>query len=94
MAKRRILKIHLEGGEKHEHIAKMIWADPDLISDKYESTRAQIVTFVVNNPGKAYVYDAPTETRVMVEVVKANPPYVRTHRDGEWQDNLLNLPRY
>ena len=94
MAKRRIVKIHLEGGTKHEHIAKMIWYDPSTPDDRYESTRAQMVSFVTNNPRQAYVYDAGTSTRVLVGVVKADPPYVRTYRDGEWQDNLLHLPEY
>jgi hypothetical protein len=94
MSKRRVLKVHLEGGEKHEHITKMIWADPESIEDRHESTKAQMVEFVTKNPEGAYVYDAPTKTRVLLGVVKANPPYVRTYRDGEWQDNLLALPRY
>lgn len=94
MAKRRIIKVHLEGGEKHQHITKMVWHHPDSPSDRTESTKAQMVTFVNNNPKETYVYDAPTKTRVLVGVVKADPPYVRTYRDGEWQDNLLNLPRY
>lgn len=94
MAKRRITKIHLVGGERHEHIAKMIWNDPEKPDEHIESTREQMVTFLTNKPREAYVYDAPTKTRVTVGVVKADPPYVRTYRDGEWQDNLLNLPQY
>ena len=29
-----------------------------------------------------------------VGVVDANPPYIRTHADGVWTDNLLALPRF
>lgn len=94
MAKRRVVKIHLVGGKYHRHIAKMIWYNPSSPDDRYESTRAQMVTFVRNNPGEAYVYDSPTKTRVIIKVVNANPPYVRTKKDGEWQDNLLHLPKY
>jgi hypothetical protein len=31
---------------------------------------------------------------VAVGVVEATPPYIRTHADGVWTDNLLSLPRY
>ena len=31
---------------------------------------------------------------VKVGVVDATPPYLRTHADGVWTDNLLALPRY
>jgi hypothetical protein len=31
---------------------------------------------------------------VQVLVVNANPPYLRTHADGQWSNNLLALPRF
>jgi hypothetical protein len=31
---------------------------------------------------------------VKVGVVNADPPYIRTHADGKWTDNLLALPTY
>ena len=29
-----------------------------------------------------------------VGVVNGNPPYLRTHADGQWTNNLLSLPRF
>lgn len=95
MSKRRVTKIHLTGGEWHEHIEKMIWNDPETPDKHFESTREQMVNFVNNNPnGSAYVYDVPTQKRVSIGAVNATPPYVRTYADGEWQDNLLSLEGY
>lgn len=31
---------------------------------------------------------------VAVQVVKADPPYLRTAADGSWTNNLLALPRF
>lgn len=92
---RRIIKIHLEGGEYHEHITKVIWIDPQVSpAARVESTKAQMVTFINANPRQAFVYDKPTDSRVLVGVVNAQTPYIRTYRDDEWQDNLLSLERY
>lgn len=33
-------------------------------------------------------------TTLLVGVVNANPPYIRTYADKGWTDNLLYLPRY
>jgi hypothetical protein len=30
--------------------------------------------------------------RATIEVVQATPPYVQTHADGRWSNNLLALP--
>jgi hypothetical protein len=45
-------------------------------------------------PGKSnavYVHGSPDGS---VGVVCVMPPYLRTHADGNWTNNLLSLPRF
>ena len=85
-----ITEVHLEGGERHEHIASVKWRNPaDGASD--QSTREQMVEWL-RGGGDARVTDGLRE--VSVGVVEANPPYIRTFADGVFTDNLLALPRY
>jgi Protein of unknown function (DUF3892) len=85
-----ITQIHLEGGERHEHIASLRWRNPDDGATD-QSTRAQMVEWI-NQGGDARVTDGVRE--VVVRVVAGNPPYLRTVADGVYTDNLLALPRY
>lgn len=92
---RRIIAVHLEGGEYHKHITKAIWIDPQISTiEKIESTKEQMVAFIDDNPGQAYVYDESICTKILVGVVRAVMPYICTYRDKKWQDNLLNLESY
>lgn len=86
-----ITNIHLTGGQSHEHIAAVRWRNP-ADHQTGESTRTAMVDWIENNSGDARVTDGHTE--VHVGVVRAHPPYLRTHADGKWTDNLLALPRY
>jgi hypothetical protein len=92
---RRIIEIHLEGSERHQHITNVVWIDPRISpTSRVESTKQQMVDFINDNPGQTFVYDEPTRTKVLVGVVDSTPPYIRTYRDNEWQDNLLDLKKY
>ncbi|ACL64663.1 conserved hypothetical protein [Anaeromyxobacter dehalogenans 2CP-1] len=85
-----ITAVHMEGGERHEHIASVRWSNPaDGKSDV--STRATMVDWIKKG-GDARVTDGRNE--VQVGVVDANPPYLRTFADGKPTDNLLALPRF
>lgn len=83
-----ITSIHLEGGERHEHIAIVRWKNEQ---DSGQNTRSEMVKWIKEG-GKAYVSDG--RNTVMVLVVEATPPYIRTYADGKWTDNLLALPRF
>ena len=87
----RITAIHMSGGTNHEHIASVKWVNPDN-NQTGQSTRAEMVTFIDDKGGKAFVSDG--RNKAYVGVIKANPKYIRTHADGKWTDNLLALPRY
>jgi hypothetical protein len=80
----------MEGGSKHEHIAKVTWEDRDT-EHTDESTREAMVTWIEDG-GEARVADGASYLKV--RVVDAIPKYIRTYADGKWTDNLLALPTY
>jgi hypothetical protein len=58
------------------------------------ASRSTMVDYieVKKNPVKVGGEDGPVD----VQVVRPSngTPYLRTRRDQDWTDNLLNLPRY
>lgn len=89
----KITAIRLTGGQGHEHIAHLWWTNP-AHSSTGDNTRAEIVSWIEDKNGKAYVDDA-SGNRADVGVVtpRFGQKYLRTHADGKWTDNLLALPR-
>ena len=89
----RITAIRMSGGSGHEHIARLWWTDP-ADSSSGDNTRAEIVAWIENKNGKAYVEDRSGH-RVDVSVVtpRVGSKYLRTYANGVWTDNLLALPR-
>jgi hypothetical protein len=81
------------GGTAHQHIASVKWKNPDS-GKSGESTRQNMVDFISNKGGSAYVCGGDAHIARVGVVKKAEPPYIRTYADGEWSDNLLALPRY
>ena len=89
----RITAIRLSGGTTHQHIVRVWWTNPST-SESNDNSRADIVSWIENKSGKAYVEDAQGN-RVDVGVVTPThgDKYLRTYADGVWTDNLLALPR-
>ena len=85
-----ITAVRMSGG-RHEHITDLRWRNPT-DGEVGVSTRTEMVHFLAQQNGQAYVKDGIGA--VEVHVVQANPPYVQTYRDGRWTDNLLALPRF
>lgn len=85
-----VTKRHMEGGNGHEHIARVKWEDRQS-GKSGDSTRAEMVTFI-DGGGDARVGDGASF--VEVGVVDASPKYIRTYADGKWTNNLLALPTY
>lgn len=87
-----ITNVHMVGGTQHEHIAELKWKNTS--DGKTGATsRADLVAWLEPGSGnRAIVRDG--QGCVDVGIVRATPPYVRTHADGRWTDNLLALPRY
>lgn len=82
---------HMVGGQFHQHIAEVRWINPATDATG-QNSRETMVDWIKNKGGQAFVSDGPHQ--VAVGVVEVTPPYIRTHEDGVWTDNLLALPAY
>ena len=80
-----INKPHLHS--PHEHITHL--GNPPT----WRWTREQVIASIEAGLNTFYVQDPVTGKRSEVGVVKAagRAPYLRTHADGYWNDNLLSL---
>ncbi len=87
----QVIAIQMAGGSQHEHIAELRWRNPETGATG-EASRADMVSFIRDKRGQAYVQDGSFHN--WIGVVDAHTPYVRTHADGRWNNNLLALPRY
>jgi hypothetical protein len=89
----RITDIRQAGGTGHEHISLLWWTNPATGQDG-DNTRAEIVSWIEDKNGKAYVEDARgNRADVLVIAPPRGEKYLRTYADGRWTDNLLALPR-
>jgi hypothetical protein len=89
----RITAVRLTGGQSHEHITHLWWTNP-ASGETGDNSRPQIVTWIEDDNGKAYVDDGRgNRADVLVVTPKYGDKYLRTHADGQWTDNLLALPR-
>lgn len=71
----------------HEHITHVQWRQQ---LNTGTTTRAAMVDFI-DEGNSVYVGGTPDAA---VGVVRADPPYLRTHADGQWNNNLLSLPHF
>jgi hypothetical protein len=85
-----ITAIHLEGGQRHEHITHVHYT-VGRHGTTYQCSRADMVAKL---RGGAQARVSGPAGDVEVHVVEASPPYLRTAANGQWQDNLLALPRF
>ena len=86
-----ITQVKLAGGERHEHIVEVAWRNPD-DGATGRTSREGMVEWL-RKPG-SYAFVSAAGRQVAVAVVNAPEPFIRTHTDGEWTDNLLALSRY
>lgn len=75
---------------QHQHIAAVRWRDA-VDGSTGSMTREQAVAWI-RKGGDARVQDGTRS--VVVGVVEGTPPYLRTHANGVYTDNLLSLPTY
>jgi hypothetical protein len=85
-----VTHVRLVGGATHAHISQVAWRNP-ADGQTGISTRDEMVGFI-RRGGQAFVTDGVRS--VAVGVVEVAPPYIRTHADGVWTDNLLALARF
>jgi len=72
----------------HEHITHL--GNPRV---GWKWTREEVIRSIDAGTNTFFVIDPYTGKRSDVGVVRpaGRPPYVRTHADGDWNDNLLSL---
>jgi len=91
MADCRITHIRKEQPSSHEHITHA-GSPPN-----WFWTREEIIKSIEDKINTFYVYDSDSNQRSEVGVVYPSDnrsPFLRTHADGYWNDNLLSLPEY
>jgi hypothetical protein len=90
----RITGIRLSGGTGHEHITTLWWIDPARNVEK-SSRRATIVAWIDDEQREAYVHQPGTARSTVgtVDPGSGRSKYLRTYADGQWNNNLLSLPR-
>ena len=89
----RFTHIRQSGGTAHEHIVRLWWTNP-ATGKTGDNTRAENVSWIENENGKAYVEDVTGHRAdVLVITPSYGEKYLRTYADGRWTDNLLALPR-
>ena len=64
------------------------------LSGKWRISREEAIRQIEGNTNQYYTIDTSTGKRCYVGVVRENgkQPYLRTHADGKWNDNLLAQP--
>lgn len=88
----RITAVRLTGGQTHQHITRVWWTNP-ANGESRDNTRAEVVSWIEHENGKAYVDEDGCRVDVLVVTPASGPKFLRTYADGVWKDNLLALPR-
>lgn len=88
----RITAIRLSGGTDHQHITRLWWTN-QTSGNTGNSARAEIVAWIEDKSGKAYVDEDGHRVEVAVVTPEYGDKYLRTRADGRWTNNLLALPR-
>jgi len=90
----QITAIHIDGTARHEHITALQWRNTQS-GVTGQSTRDAIISWLdESKANQAVVADNATWVYVGVYRVQGAEPYLRTHADGKWNDNLLALPPF
>jgi len=77
----------------HEHITHIGGLDNGE-GKPWNITREEAIKFIEGKVHTFFVLDPNTKKRANVGVVRiaGRLPFLRTHADGDWNDNLLSLP--
>jgi hypothetical protein len=79
------------GHDQHANISAVCWSDAESRS-LGRHTVAEVVD-LIRAQTLVYVSDDALERTVLVRVVDAKPPYIRSWAHGSWGNDLLTLPR-
>jgi hypothetical protein len=85
-----ITAVRLEGGTTHEHITDVQWATASAAG---QMGRQPLIDWL-NAGGDAIAAHEDEHVPLLVVEPSDRAPYVRTHADGTWTNDLLGLPRF
>jgi hypothetical protein len=91
MSDRTITHIR-QTGPRHEHIERVIWVNTTGAGDA--SDKSAMVDWIENKGGTVYVETGSDRVPVGVVHPHTGEPYLRSHADGKWTNDLLALPRF
>lgn len=77
----------------HEHITH-IGGPGNGAGERWKLTREEAIRHIESKTHRFYVLDPRTGKRAEIGVVHptdGRQPFLRTHADGQWNDNLLSL---
>jgi hypothetical protein len=77
----------------HESIVRYKLVE-DGNSNVYEADKPTAVDWIDNKDIKAYVGSGVSRVAVGVVHPATGEPFLRTHADGDWTNNLLSLPTF
>jgi len=82
----------IDPANRHEHITHI---GNGGTSPPWRWTRQQVIASIEANANTFFVIDPRTGRRADIAVVReaGKVPFLRTHADGIWTDNLLSLPQ-
>lgn len=86
------MAIRQQGGKGHEHISEVQWRNTST-GQPGQSTSQAIVGWLSESRANQAVV-ANGSQWVYVAVYPGQRPYIRTHADRKWTDNLLALPHF
>jgi uncharacterized protein DUF3892 len=88
-----ITAIRLEDGSTHEHITDVLWRSA--ATTLGHCPRQALVDWLgESNENQAVVAGRSGWVHVAVLIRPNRPPYIRTHADGVWTDDLMALPTF
>ena len=88
-----ITHIRLSGGNGHEYIVSYQWRNPS-DGNSGASDKPTMVAWVGRPGNHAFVEAGASRSEAGVVRPQYGQPYLRTYADGQWNNNLLSLPRF
>nr|WP_142060458.1 DUF3892 domain-containing protein [Pseudarthrobacter sp. B4EP4b] len=89
----RVTHVRLSGFDSHENITHFQWIEEETCKTGWNN-KASMVEWMDVQGGRAYVGSSNARAEVGVIKPEGRAPYLRTYADGDWNNNLLSLPRF
>jgi hypothetical protein len=83
-----------EGSDDHEHIVAVKWRNTSTLATGQSTTQAIVDWLNESQANQAVVAHNGTWVYVGVTSGDGKASFIRTHADGQPQNNLLDLPRF